>query len=488
VCGIGGAAAVGLSGKCRWRVAVLALALLVGNGAVDGGDLSHGASNSSSLAAAVSPPNILIIVTDDQRSGLSAMPATRRIFKRDGIRYPDAYVTDPLCCPSRASIMTGRYSHNTGVRSNIERPELGVSAGSALDASSTIQRYLDDAGYTTALFGKYLNKWDFSKAPPYFDSFALVNRQRGYYRNRVSVGTASAGVTNIFVSEMYNATIVRERTLGFLRSQAKSQQPFFLYVAPGAPHNPFTPEPKYADDTFGAWAGNPAVGEANKSDKPRYVQAASARLMDGRRIRTRQYRTLESVDRMIDAIYAELRAQRKDKNTLAFFISDNGSMWGEHGLLGKNVPYTSSVQVPFFMRWPSGPLTSGTSDPRGAANIDIAPTVLQAAGIPIPSTTDGHSLLGDWHRERRLTEHWCNITKCLFWAAERTREYHYIEYYDGPNFDTANVTFREYYDLIADPYELRNLLRDGDPANDPDVTTPAALLAADRNCAGDACP
>jgi hypothetical protein len=104
------------------------------------------------------------------------------------------------------------------------------------------------------------------------------------------------------------------------------------------------------------------------------------------------------------------------------------------------------------------------------------------------SATDGRSLLTGTTRSRQLTEHWCNITKCLYWAAERTDQYHYIEYYDGPNFDTATVTFREYYDLGADPFELRNLLHDDDPTNDPNLTIPAAHLAADRNCAGNTCP
>ena len=416
------------------------------------------------------------------------MPATRGIFKVEGIRYPQGYVTDPLCCPSRASIMTGRYPHNTGVKSNVEHPELGVGAASALDASTTVQRYLDQAGYRTALVGKFLNGWNFSNPPPYFDSFALVNQRHDYYRNQVSVGTASAGVTSSFISDAYNTTIVRRRTLGFLRSQAGSKTPFFLYVAPGAPHSPFTPEPKYAADTFGLWPGNPAVFEADKSDKPPYVRAKSTSLRYGRWTRTRQYRTLESVDAMVAAIFHELKAKGKDNNTLAFFISDNGYMWGEHGLRGKDVPYTPSVRVPFFLRWPNGPLAAGSTDRRAAANIDIAPTALDAAGIPIPSSTDGHSLLTDTKRSRQLTEHWCNTSRCLYWAAERTGQYHYIEYYDGPNFDTANVTFREYYDLGADPFELRNLLRDGDPTNNPNLTTPAAHLAADRNCAGQACP
>ena len=440
-------------------------------------------------AQASAQPNILIIVTDDQRSGMQAMPATRHLFHAQGVRFPNGYVTDPLCCPSRASIMTGRYPHNTGVKSNADHSDIGVGNAAALDQTTTFQRYLDDAGYTTALFGKFLNQWDPAAAPAYFDTFAVVNAvHNNYYRNRVSVGDSAAGVTNTFLSHGYNTTLIRRRAIRFLRSQAERPEPFLLYLATAAPHSAYTPEPKYANDTFGLWPGNPAVTEQNKLDKPAYVQAASATLETGRKIRTKQYRTLESVDGMVSAIYRQLVAQGQADNTLAFFVSDNGYMWGEHGLVGKDVPYIPAVEVPFYMRWPDGPAPGGPPDMRAAANIDIAPTVLDAAGLPIPATMDGRSLLQPWNRPRQYTEHWCNVRRCLFWAAERTDAYHYIEYYDGPDFDTANVAFREYYDLTTDPFELINLLGDGDSANDPDVSAVAADLAADRNCSGGSCP
>jgi arylsulfatase A-like enzyme len=442
------------------------------------------------LAHAGARPNILIIVTDDQRGGLSAMPDTAKLFARQGVRYKRGYVTDPLCCPSRASIMTGRYPHNTGVRSNTPHPEYGVEGGSALNASTTIERYLHDAGYTTALFGKYLNQWDFTRPPPYFDAFTMVRAHGDYNHNLVSTGTAGA-TPNVFSSETYSTTLVRRHTMRFLRRHPNRNEPFFLYVAPHAPHSPFTPEPKYARDRFGEWNGNPAVFEADRSDKPTYVQAHHATLKTGRRIRTRQFRTLRSLDDLVGAIFSQLRSTGQAQNTLAFFISDNGLMWGEHGLSKKDVPYLPSVRVPFYMRWPAGPLPSGTVDARRAANVDIAPTVMEAVGLTVPAgqpRMDGRSLLSSWTRPRQLTEHWCNTTGCLFWAAEETAAYHYIEYYDGPDFGTANVVFREYYDLTTDPFELDNLLADGDPTNDPDVRAISAQLAADRRCAAAACP
>jgi arylsulfatase A-like enzyme len=122
-------------------------------------------------------PNILIIVTDDQRGNLSAMPAVRKYMVREGTRYTDGYVTTPLCCPSRASIFTGRYAHNHGVESNAGPEE---SQSDPLDQETTIQSYLQGAGYRTAIFGKYLNSWPTTSTPPYFDEWAIGdNRYRG---------------------------------------------------------------------------------------------------------------------------------------------------------------------------------------------------------------------------------------------------------------------------------------------------------------------
>jgi arylsulfatase A-like enzyme len=119
----------------------------------------------SSATGATGRPNVLIIVTDDQRGGLGVMPATRTWLKKGGTKFDNAFVTTPLCCPSRASIFTGRYTHNHHVYSN-------DGEGPSLIQESTLQYYLQQAGYETALYGKYLNGWDISHPPPYFDKYA----------------------------------------------------------------------------------------------------------------------------------------------------------------------------------------------------------------------------------------------------------------------------------------------------------------------------
>jgi arylsulfatase A-like enzyme len=198
-----------------------------------------------------------------------------------------------------------------------------------------------------------------------------------------------------------------------------------------------------------------------------------------RDIRARQLRTLMSVDDMVGRVMTVL--SNLNENTLAIFTSDNGYQWGEHGLTNKTTPYTPSIMVPFLVRWP-GHVAPSSKDGRLVSLIDIAPTVAQAAGLVPDPMMDGRSLFSS-ARDHILTEFftWPGYVVPT-WASVRTNTYQYVEYYDG-----GSVTFREYYDLAADPWQLVNLLRDGDPSN-PDLTAPKALVAAAKVCAGVDCP
>ena len=204
-------------------------------------------------------------------------------------------------------------------------------------------------------------------------------------------------------------------------------------------------------------------------------------------LRTGQARTLLSVDDLVERVMGRLQATGELDDTLVFYLSDNGYSWGEHRHVGKFVPYTESIKVPFLVRWP-GRLPAGTVDDRLVATVDIKPTVLAAAGIrPDPGdTVDGRSLLDGRRRERLLAEYWrdqANAPGVRDWAALRAPEWQYVENYDQP----GGGTFREFYDLRRDPGMERNLLADDDPGNDPPATL-AAELAAARTCAGASCP
>jgi arylsulfatase A-like enzyme len=432
-------------------------------------------------AAAASRPNVLIIVTDDQRSGLQVMPNTRSWMQAGGTRFDNAYVTTPTCCPSRASIFTGRYTHNHRVLGN-------HGEGRDLVQESTLQYYLHQAGYETAMYGKYMNSWDITQPPPYFDRYSMTIRSHFY-----TGGTWNVNGTVKTLPD-YNVSYIGRRAEHFLRSVG-TQNSWFLYLATAAPHSPFTPQRMYADAVVPPWNGDPAVFETDRSDKPPYVRATHAGLRRGRYVRRAQFRTLMSVDRLVAKMFNTLRDLRETRNTLVFLISDNGLMWAEHGLEKKGVPYEQAIHVPMLARWP-GHFPANARDHRVAANIDIAPTVLQATGIvPNPSyPIDGRSLLGPSSlRTRLLTEYFVNP---LYrdspqgnWASTRTKAYKYTEYY---GFDGTTVTYREYYNLRTDPWELHNLLGDSDPANDPDVAALHLQLAQDRVCQGtsgpSACP
>src|SRR5918996_1613185 len=323
---------------------------------------------------------------------MGPMRRTRALFKRGGTEFVNAYATTPLCCPSRASILTGRYAHNHRVRTNADAHEL--------DPKSTLQRYLGDAGYRTGIVGKYLNSW--TGRPSLFEqwhTFENVAKYRGARFN-------SNGV--VHKVKKYSTDYIGDRARGLLRQfEATDSKPWFLVVATWAPHTPAQAAKRHRKSKVGKWAGTPAVLEAARGDKPAYGQAKSAGFKGGRRL---------------------------------------------------------------------------------AATIDVAPTVLQAAGItPDPEyPLDGRSLLQPSTRERLLLEltGGNNQIDAPTWSSTLTPSYQYIEYYDDVS---GEVTFREYYDLVNDPYQLENLLADPDPANDPPIDEQANLrlrLSRDRACQG----
>jgi arylsulfatase A-like enzyme len=425
--------------------------------------------------ASTTPPNVLVIVTDDQRiNTMHQMPKAKDLFAGGGTSFPHAFVTTPLCCPSRASIFTGEYAHNHGVTVNPTNPPI-------LDHKVTIQHALNSDGYETAIVGKFLNSWDLSQPPPYFDHYAI---QVGYgYRDPL---------LNIDGSEQrvsgFDTDILSELSVGMLDDfESEDAEPWFLYVAPIAPHKPYGTAYRYQKAPVGSWDGDPAVAEKDRTDKPPIVQAQSSTLVHDRATRKAQLRSGMAVDDLVAALFAELD-ELGEQNTIALFLSDNGFLWGEHGVdEAKRLPYLQSVQVPFFLRWP-GHVAAGAIDNRIVANVDIAPTLLQAAGLPADTLpVDGMSLLSAVKRRALLLEYrrspdapgWPS------WNALVTKRWEYVEWLRD---DLSTLTFREYYDLQADPWQLDNVLRDGVSGNQPpDILTIQAELAAVKDCAGSSC-
>ncbi|MEU8774504.1 sulfatase [Streptomyces sp. NPDC048606] len=434
----------------------------------------------SAAAAGPSPaaarPNILLIVTDDHPKHTDwAISQTVDWLGGNGVTFTHGHAATPLCAPSRSSILTGRHAHHHGVRNN--------AASRGLDQSTTVQRRLRDAGYRTGLFGKYLNSWPLADNPPHFEEWALLQPAFNAARWNID-GT---------VQELpgYTTNVIKNRTLAFLDKSTTDTRPWFAYVTPYASHEPNVPAPKYSDTPVPPWNGRPSVPEADRSDKPPYIREATSTLADAQELRTRQLRSLRSVDDAVRAIRDRLAALGQLENTLVVFTGDNGYTWADHGWLKKSVPYSPAHEVPFYLSWPAGGFGGGTTDGRIVANIDIAPTILDAAGIPAPAGLDGHSLLGPASRDHLLVQWWkqgAGGTGPRTWASYVAKDKQYTEYYDlhtdatGAVSGTGQVTFREYYDLAADPHQLRNLLYQATPAQEQALGIPAlaARLAADR--------
>jgi arylsulfatase A-like enzyme len=427
-------------------------------------------------AQAGNPPNVLIILTDDQRptDTLEWMPKTMQWFGQGGTQYTNAYATNPVCCPARATIMTGQFAHNNQVRTN-QDAEL-------LNQQTTIQRYLQDRGYTTAMLGKYLNGWPVANNPPFFDEWYTMDPEfcTTQFNDNGVVSTKNG----------YTTDLLAGRAEHLIRNEFASNDgtPWFMYVAPYAPHEPATAEMEKAgcgDDPYhladvGTWPGNPAVFETDESDKPQYVRNASHTYEEALLERQKQLRTLLSVDDLVEQIFDAIRDENEG-DTLAFFLSDNGFFWSEHGLRGKQQPYTQAMQIPFLARWPDH-IEAGKVDGRFVGNIDVTPTIMDAAGIaPDPaSPVDGRSLLDLAGRKKMLTESW-NQGQRGPWASIRTSKYQYTEYYEN---NAATVDFREYYDMVLDPWQLTNLFNDGNPKNDPYIGALHKELAKARACRG----
>ncbi|MGH2702854.1 MAG: sulfatase-like hydrolase/transferase, partial [Actinomycetota bacterium] len=397
----------------RGRVAVLLIMALI-LGSCWGDD-----SGPRAREASVGPPNVIIFMTDDQRGlgTLGVMPQVRRLFGDGGTRFTQAYASTPLCCPYRASLLAGQYSHNTGVKLQKDTPRF--------KHLHSMERYLQQAGYATAVAGKFLNNWPMDKKPPYFDRYAVLRtpaKEKGYYDSVFNVDGRRR------VVRRYSTTFIRDYVNSVLESfeSRDDDQPWFALVSPYPPHLPYTPAPQDRGAPIPPWGGNPATRETDISDKPPFARAKASRIPAS--LRSEQLRSLLSVDRLVRRVFDRLGEMNED-NTLAFFTSDSGYLWGEHGLVKKKWPYTESIAIPLLMRWP-GQVARATTD-RFVSNVDVLPTVLEAARIEAAPAheLDGRSLLGDGpNRERVLTEYFEDEPDILpSWASIRTSSYHYIE-------------------------------------------------------------
>ncbi|HEY7258279.1 MAG TPA: sulfatase [Gaiellales bacterium] len=433
------------------------LGAAVGLGFLLLGSATTDAGAQTSAPGASQRPNIVIILTDDQPAQtMWAMPRTRRLLGAHGVKFTSYYDSVSLCCPARAAILTGRYAHSTHVYAN--SPPFGGSFTfrNRGDDAQTLAVWLHRAGYHTGLFGKYLNGYRGGFVPPGWDMFTTSARYWG--------GPGfEQGRAKHYPPTTYMPDYMGARTARFIRSTPRNR-PVFAYYAPYAPHANPSPEPRFAKLRV-CWRCHgwptPDFNEANVSDKPAFQRRPLLTRPQRtlvRHFRTRQIRTLQSVDLKVGRIVAALKATGRLQNSIIVFMSDNGVMWGSHRFspTSKRNPYRKASRMPLIIR-DDRLGDEPRVERRLVGNVDIAPTLAELAGAAVPASVEGHSFA---RILRSPSAHWArtllleNYTRTSItrrapsYCGVRTDGFLFVHYANGAE---------ELYDERRDPYELRNL-------------------------------
>jgi N-acetylglucosamine-6-sulfatase len=444
------------------------------------------------LAAQTAPteqPNILFVMTDDQpKDTLLAMPKVRKRIVDEGVNLTNAYVSESLCCPSRATILRGQYPHNTQVMRN-GPPQGGHETFVARGLEdNAVGHWLRDAGYTTGFVGKYMNGYDASYKPPGWS----------YWYAKADGGTAGEkvndnGPTKDLAGDGKTWTDrFTPKAVGFLdqSTDAATDEPFALFFWPTQPH---LEAGDYADRYADLYRdeplnSKPSFNEADVSDKPQWIRELP-RLGDAETDKLRQWRRnqLRSLRQVDDAVgqMLNLLAQRGElDNTYVIYTTDNGTGMGDHRWFNhhgmKQTPYEEAANVYLFVRGPG--MAKGVSETKLVLNNDFAPTFVDIVDGTVPDFVDGRSLLpilqgnpATWRTaimNERPIDAGHSITP---YHAIITKRYTYAEYTNGD---------RELYDRNADPYQLRS--QHNNPETQVLRDELSRRLAALKTCAADA--
>ncbi len=438
---------------------------------------------SPATPAPKSRPNIIFILIDDLRWDEMDYPFVRfpalEQIAREGVRFRNAFVTTPLCSPSRASFLTGQYPHNHGIIDNTDRSPRSHQM-------VTFLRLLHDAGYETAFVGKWHMGVD-DTARPGIDHWVSIKGQGRYIDPEFNVN----GRRSVFPG--YFTDHLNKFALDFLRQ--KHTKPFVLYVSHKSVHPDLT---QYADGSVSDPNADKFIPADRHKDlfqegeiprRPNYAQPPEGKpalqrpvagmpplgpntITKDADIRNR-LRMLASADEGVAQMLAALRAQNQLENTVIVFTSDEGYFYGEHGLsTERRLAYEESARIPLYMRVPkSAGIKSGPAGKPGsqisefALSIDVAPTLLAFAAAPPSPGMDGRSLLpllrGEkvkW-RNSFLIEYFSDTVmprvSRMGYQSVRTPRWSYIHYVDLQGMD-------ELYDIQADPYQLKNLIHHPD--------------------------
>jgi N-acetylglucosamine-6-sulfatase len=443
-------------------------------------------------------PNVVVLMTDDQTlESMRIMDGVRRTLADRGTTFTRSFVSFALCCPSRATFLTGQYAHNHGVLGN--RPPTGGYA--RLDSAETLPVWLGRAGYRTMHVGKFLNRYgqdgSRTEVPPGWDDWhaSVDPLTYEYYGAMLNENGRLRTYPRRYSTDLY-----ARRAEALIKRAAGDERPFFLSVGFLAPHTGGPPDRDDPDglatpspaprhrDRFAAEPLPPGVraafGERDMSDKPAYLRARppiAPALTEAIEESYRQrLESLLAVDEAVVSIVRALRAAGELDDTLVMFTSDNGFFHGEHGVATeKMLPYEPSIRVPLIMRGPGVP--AGAKRGQLVTNADLAPTILDVAGATATRPQDGASLLPlladprlEW--ERDLLIEGTDGFDVVAYDALRSDRYLYVRYVTGE---------RELYDLERDPHQLRSV--HDDPAYARVEAALGRRLRALGDCAGRGC-
>ncbi|HKA33540.1 MAG TPA: sulfatase [Candidatus Binatia bacterium] len=442
--------------------------------------------------AANERPNFIVINTDDLDSkSVELLPKIKALLADHGTVFSNNFVTYSLCCPSRSSLLRGQYPHNHQIFSNFY-PEGGFQRFHELgNEQSTVATWLKSAGYRTMLAGKYLNGYPGKLTPAYVppgwdEWYALIGHHYAYYDYHLSENGRDVAYGD--TPKDYETDVLAAKTIDFIaRAGSNHNQPFFIYLAPSAPHLPATPAPKYASAFPNATAPRPESFNADVKGRPAWIHnkkpLTSGEISEIDQMYRKRLQSMLSVDDMVAEIVQELEKHGRLHNTYIFFTSDNGFHLGEHRLReGKSTAYEEDIRVPLIVRGPGVAAHRVASEM--SLNIDLAPTLADLAGVAMPDFVDGRSLKpllhgtplsAPWRHDFFVQYRTKTHRNLPSFDGLRSTEYLYVEYATGE---------KELYDVRADPYEMHNLAR----TSSPELLAELSKRVSDlKRCAGAGC-
>jgi N-acetylglucosamine-6-sulfatase len=467
------------------------------------------ASDAQAAAQAPQKPNFVFVLTDDLSRNL--VPYMRHVeaMQKQGTRFDRYFLTDSLCCPSRSSILTGRYPHSTGVITNVP-PDGGFEVFHPVEEKSTFATALQEAGYRTGMMGKYLNGYTPHTVvdgapqyvPPGWSAWAVAGNGYAGFNYDLLVQRPGGQKRLVHYGSRprdYMTDVLSRRGQAFIAGAVKAGKPFMLELSTFAPHAPFTPAPRDANKFPNARVPRgPLFNAPQLQGAPAWLSTAPLTPPQINQLDAdfrKRAQSVQAVDKLIGDIRAKLRQLRVADNTYIVFTSDNGYHMGQRRLLqGKQTYWDHDVRVPMVVVGPGVP--AGATVQRVAANVDLRPTFQELAGAPVGPRVEGRSLApflrgqapASWRNVTLVEHHGPNAAagdpdaqvprqgNPPSYTALRFADALYVQY-DDP----ANAP--EYYDLKTDPNERRNVYASLTPQRQAEL---AALLAKLRACSGGA--